>query len=221
MDWSPLHISLTAASCATLFSLVLGTLAAWVSIRMKGQLRAVFDGICTLPMVLPPTVLGFFLLVIFGSRRPLGRLLSQIGLAVVFNRRATVVAATVVAFPLVYRTVRAAFEQIDFSVVHAARTLGLDEWRIFVHILVPGAVPGIGAGAVLGFTRALGEFGATLMLAGDIPGHTETIPVAIWAAAEAGRMDRAVLWVTVIVLVSFISILLMNFFTSRTLRHGA
>lgn len=215
MDWSPLFISLTAAFQAMAFSLIFGTVSAWGVIKVHGRLRAVLDGVLTLPLVLPPTVMGFFLLVLFGSRLPLGRFLSRIGMPVVFNRRATVIAAATVSFPLAYRTIQASFEQIDSAIVDAARTLGLEEWRIFLRIMIPTTLPGIAAGAILSFARALGEFGATLMLAGDIPGHTETIPIAIWSAAEAGHNDRAALWVIIIVSISFISTLLMNAFISR------
>jgi molybdate transport system permease protein len=215
MNWAPLFISLRAAVFATIFALITGTFAAWRIVKIKGPARSLVDGFLTLPLVLPPTVTGFFLLLIFGSHRPLGRFLVKAGLAVIFNWRATVVAASVVAFPLVYRTVRASFEQIDPSIINAARTLGLGEWRIFIRILIPVSGPGIAAGSILAFARAIGEFGATLMLAGDIPGHTETIPVAIWAAAEAGHMEQALLWVLIIVTISFVTILLMNLWDSR------
>ena len=216
MDWSPLYISFTAAFYATLFSLLAGTFCAWGVTNLKGQLKAFCDCLCTLPLVLPPTVLGFFLLVIFGNKHFLGKFLTHVGMAVVFNQRATIVAATVVAFPLVYRTVRASFEQINTSIIYAAKTLGLSEWKIFYRLMVPLSLPGITAGAVLAFTRALGEFGATMMLAGDIPGKTETIPVAIWAATESGHMERAYLWVLIILTISFTTIMILNMLTTRS-----
>lgn len=211
MDWTPLYISLRASVCATVFAFLSGTLAAWGVVHMRGKLRAVIDGVFTLPLVLPPTVLGFFLLCIFGIKSFLGRALLNIGVHIVFDWKGTVAASSVVAFPLVYRTVRASFEQIDESILSAARTLGITEWKIFTKIMIPSARPGVAAGTILAFTRALGEFGATLMLAGDIPGKTETIPIAIWSAAYGGNMDRALLWVVIIVLISFITITAMNF----------
>jgi len=211
MDWSPLFISLRAACLATVIAFILGILAAWGVVQLRGKIRAVIDGLFTLPLVLPPTVLGFFLLCIFGARSPAGKALARIGIHIVFDWKGTVAAAAVVAFPLVYRTVRASFEQIDASVIAAARTLGISEWLIFTRIMVPVSKPGVTAGTILAFTRALGEFGATLMLCGDIPGKTETIPVAIWSAAYGGNMFRALVWVLVIVLISFATITAMNF----------
>jgi molybdate transport system permease protein len=210
MDLTPLYISLRASACATVFAFILGTLAAWGVVHLQGKMRAAADGIFTLPLVLPPTVLGFFLLCIFGTKGFLGQVLLKTGIRIVFDWKGTVAAATVVAFPLVYRTVRASFEQIDKSILDAARTLGISEWKTFVCILIPLSRPGIAAGTILAFTRALGEFGATLMLAGDIPGKTETIPIAIWSAAYGGNMERALLWVVIIVAISFITITAMN-----------
>ena len=211
MDWSPLYISLRASVCATALAFITGTPAAWGVVRLHGKIRAAADGIFTLPLVLPPTVLGFFLLCLFGTHSILGQALLRLGIRIVFDWKGTAAASFVVAFPLVYRTVLASFEQIDASVMDAAHTLGISEWNIFARIAVPAARPGITAGTILAFTRALGEFGATLMLAGDIPGKTETIPVAIWAAAYGGNMNRALLWVVIIVAVSFTTITVMNF----------
>lgn len=173
-------------------------------------MRALADGLLTLPMVLPPTVLGFFLLLIFGRNSPIGQVLRSIGLRVVFSWGATVISAAVVSLPLLYRTVRSSFEQIDPLVIAAGRTLGLSEWTIFWRIMLPMSWPGIAAGSILGFARALGEFGATLMLAGNIPGRTQTIPVAIFFAAESGRMDAALVWVLIITGISFMVILPVN-----------
>jgi molybdate transport system permease protein len=212
MDPAPLFISLRAAVYATVFAFIFGTPAAWGVVHIRGRLRAVADGIFTLPLVLPPTVLGFFLLCIFGTKSLLGQALLKIGIRIVFDWKGTVAASSVVAFPLVYRTVRAAFEQIDESILNAAHTLGISEWKIFTRILIPSARPGITAGTILAFTRALGEFGATLMLAGDIPGKTETIPIAIWSAAYGGDMNRALIWVILIVAISFVTITAMNLF---------
>jgi molybdate transport system permease protein len=155
---------------------------------------ALVDGICLLPLVLPPTVVGFFLLLLFGRNGPLGKLLLRLGATVVFSWPATVIAASVVAFPLMYLTARAALEQVDSRFLEAARTLGASEWRVFSAIALPLAWPGVLAGTILSFARALGEFGATLMLAGNIPGKTATIPIAIYFAVEADDVRRAVAW---------------------------
>lgn len=220
MNWSPLFISLRAAILATFFALVFGLLAAWAVVFLQDKTKklkavdisGILDGLFTLPLVLPPTVLGFFLLCIFGTKSPAGRFLAVLGIKIVFNWKATVIAASVVAFPLAYRTIRASFEQIDSSIINAARTLGLPEQRIFRYVMIPSALPGVGAGTILAFARALGEFGATLMLAGDIPGRTETIPIAIWSASYGGEMGKALIWVLIIVAISFICIMAMNIF---------
>jgi molybdate transport system permease protein len=153
---------------------------------------------------------GFFLLLIFGRRSPLGLALEQIGITIVFSWPATVIAATVVAFPLMYRTTLAGFEQVNPTLLDAARTLGASEWIVFRRVLLPLAAPGVVAGTVLAFARALGEFGATLMLAGNIPGRTETMPIAIFSAAEDGNMRIAFLWVILIVVISLAIIRLLN-----------
>jgi len=155
---------------------------------------AVVDGVFLLPLVLPPTVVGFLLLLLFGRNGPLGKLFLKFGATIVFSWPATVIAATVVAFPLMYLTARAALEQVEPSLLQAARTLGASEWRVFREVALPLAWPGVLAGTILSFARALGEFGATLMLAGNIPGRTETIPIAIYFAVEANDMSVAATW---------------------------
>jgi len=193
-DWSPLWISLETSITATAITLILGVgVAAWRAHR-RGPAAAVIDGICLLPLVLPPTIVGFFLLLLFGRNGPLGKLLLQIGASVVFSWPATVIAAAVVAFPLMYLTARAALEQVDSRFLEAARTLGASESRAFRQIALPLAWPGLLAGTILSFARALGEFGATLMLAGNIPGKTATIPIAIYFAVEADDMHSALGW---------------------------
>jgi len=194
IDWSPLWISLETSVTATAVTLVAGlATAAWRQ-RRTGPATALVDGICLLPLVLPPTVVGFFLLLLFGKNGPLGKLLLRLGATVVFSWPATVIAAAVVAFPLMYLTARAALEQVDSRFLEAARTLGASEWRIFRAVALPLAWPGVLAGTILSFARALGEFGATLMLAGNIPGKTATIPIAIYFAVEADDVQRAVAW---------------------------
>ena len=179
--------------------------------RVHGSLRAWVDGILTLPLVLPPTVVGFFLLVIFGRRSWIGQALEHLGITIAFSWPATVIAATVIAFPLMYRTTLGAFEQVNPSLLQAARTLGAGEWDVLRRVLLPLAAPGVIAGTVLAFARALGEFGATLMLAGNIPGRTQTMPIAIFSAAESGDMRVAMVWVVLIVILSLAIIRLLNY----------
>lgn len=201
-DWSPLWISLETSVTATLITLVAGLAAAAWRERRTGPAMALVDGICLLPLVLPPTVVGFFLLLLFGRNGPFGKLLLRLGATVVFSWPATVIAAAVVSFPLMYLTARAALEQVDSRFLEAARTIGASEWRVFREIALPLAWPGVLAGTILSFARALGEFGATLMLAGNIPGRTATIPIAIYFAVEAGEMRSAVAWCAADVVIS-------------------
>ena len=211
MDLSPLWISLKTALSATVLTFFFGIVTAWLVTSYRGKIKWIIDGLMTLPMVLPPTVVGFFLLILFGRKGPMGRFLYTLGIQIIFTWWAAVLAAAVVAFPLMYKTARGAFEQIDMNIIYAARTLGVSEWEIFWKEIVPLAWPGIAAGAILSFTRALGEFGATLMVAGNIPGKTQTIPIAIFFAAEGGEMDKALLWVVLIFSISLAVIILMNY----------
>jgi molybdate transport system permease protein len=204
MDWSPLLISLATSLAATAVTLVAGLVAAAWRQNRAGAGAALIDGIFILPLVLPPTVVGFLLLLLFGRNGPLGKLLLQFGATVVFSWPATVIAATVLSFPLMYITARAALEQVDPHLLQAARTLGASEARIFREVALPLAWPGVLAGTILSFARALGEFGATLMLAGNIPGKTETIPIAIYFAVEANEIQRAMAWCAVDVGISII-----------------
>ena len=169
LDLTPIWISLKTASITIVITFILGLLAAWWIYSRKNEvLKMVFDGIFTLPMVLPPTVAGFFLLMIFGVNQPVGRFLMNVfGIRIAFSFSATVIAAVVISFPLMYRNSRGAFEQVDTDLVYVARTLGMNEWNIFLKVLIPNALPGIISGGVLAFARGLGEFGATAMLAGD------------------------------------------------------
>ncbi len=214
-DFSPLIISLKTSLAATGCALLLGVLTAAGVARLKGIVRIVLDALFTLPMVLPPTVLGFFLLVLFGRNSPLGIFLLKLGFRVIFSWQATVIAATVVAFPLVYRTVLASIENIDPCLTAAARTLGLSELTIFTRITLPLCRSALAAGTILGFARALGEFGATLMIAGNIPGRTQTLPLAIFFASESGNMRLALFWVLIIVSISFAVTLAVNAFTGK------
>ena len=210
-DLSPLWISLKTAGLATIFAFFLGiTVAGWMfSYRGKG--KGIIDSILTLPIVLPPTVVGFLLLLLLGRNSPVGQLLRQLGLSVILSWPATVIAATVVAFPLMYKTVLGAFKQVNQDLINCARTLGASECRVFWQVLLPLAWPGVMAGTVLAFARALGEFGATLMLAGSIPGRTQTIAIAIFFAAQAGRMGEALLWVLIMVAIAIVAITIINY----------
>jgi molybdate transport system permease protein len=202
VDWSPLWISLATSVTATLLTLAAGLTAAAWRVRRRGPAMALVDGISLLPLVLPPTVVGFFLLLLLGRHGPLGALLLRFGATVVFSWPATVIAAGVVSFPLMYLTARAALEQVDPHFLEAARTLGASEWHLFREVTLPLAWPGVLAGTILCFARALGEFGATLMLAGNIPGKTATIPIAIYFAVEANDIERAMVWCLIDVVIS-------------------
>lgn len=211
VDSSPLIISIATTCAATVATFFLGLFAARVMYGLRGPMRAWVDGILTLPLVLPPTVVGFFLLLVFGRRSPVGYALERAGIMIAFSWPATVIAATVVAFPLMYRTSLGALEQVNPTLLQAARTLGASEWTVFRRVQLPVAGPGVLAGTVLAFARAMGEFGATLMLAGNIPGRTQTMPVAIFSAAESGDMHAATLWVALIVAISLAIIRLLNY----------
>ncbi len=214
-DLTPLWISLKTAFVATVFAAIVGILVARWMMGYRGRARGLIDGVLTLPLVLPPTVVGFLLLLLLGKNSPVGEILSEWGISIIFTWSAAVLAATVVAFPLMYKTVLGAFEQVDFTLISSARTLGASEWRIFWQILLPLAWPGVLAGTVLAFARALGEFGATLMVGGSIPGVTQTIPIAIFFAAESGRMGVALGWVLLMIAVSLIVIAGINYGNNR------
>lgn len=211
MDFSPLWISLKTAFLTTIITSIIGIFISYKMANYKGRGRGLIDGVFTLPIILPPTVIGFFLLLICGKNGFVGKIFMSFNKNIIFSWSATVIAATVVAFPMMYRTCRSAFEQIDKNMISAARTLGLSETKIFFKIAIPLAWPGIIGGLVLSFARALGEFGATLMIAGNIPGKTQTMPVAIFFAVEGGDMNKAMLWVLIIVAISFIMIFLLNY----------
>jgi molybdate transport system permease protein len=210
---SPLCISLMTVSTATVITFFAGIAAARWMARYPGKMKEVIDAVLILPLVLPPTVVGLGLLLLFGKNGPLGQLLSVIGATVVFSWPATVIAATVVAFPLMYMNARGAFEQVDVNYENAARTLGASEWRIFWTVTMPLAWPGVLAGTVLAFARSLGEFGATLMLAGNIPGRTATMPVAIYFAVQDGDMDQALILVLIVLVISLASLAALSFLT--------
>lgn len=218
MNLSPLWISIKTAFLATIITFILGVAAAYWIANSKNKLKGLIDGLFTLPLILPPTVIGFFLLLLCGKNGPVGKFLLNFDITLIFSWTATVIAATVVSFPMMYRTSRAAFEQIDINVISAARTLGLSEMKIFFRIALPLAWPGIIGGLVLSFARAMGEFGATLMLAGNIPGRTQTMPLAIFFAVEGGDMKTAMLWVLIIVAISLFMIVILNYWSDIQLK---
>ena len=212
-DLSPLWVSLKTSFVATIFAFVAGIAVAGWMFAYRGKGKGLIDGILTLPLVLPPTVVGFLLLLLLGRNSLLGQLLMQFEITIIFSWSATVIAATVVAFPLMYKSVLTAFKQIDKDLINCARTLGASEARIFWQVLLPLAWPGVVAGTIMAFARALGEFGATLMLAGSIPGKTQTMPVAIFFAAEAGKMNEALIWVLIIVAIALGAIASINYWS--------
>lgn len=220
LDWSPLIISLKTGVVATIVSFFLGLFAARKVIKLSYKAKAVVDGILTLPMVLPPTVAGFILLLIFSRRRPIGIFLDQqLDIQVVHTWLGCILAATVIAFPLMYRNARAAFEQIDANLVYAGRTLGMSEMNIFWRIVVPTAGPGIASGTILTFARAMGEYGATSMLAGNIPGKTGTISQRIAMVIQDGDFVTAGFWVVVVLLIAFAIIFLVNLVTGSRMKN--
>ena len=220
LDWSPLYISLKTGAVATVISFFLGLFAARKVIKAGPKIKAVADGLLTLPMVLPPTVAGFFLLLLFSRRRPLGIFLyDQLDIKVVQSWLGCIIAATVIAFPLMYRNARAAFEQIDVNLVYAGRTLGMSEAKIFWKVVIPTAGPGIISGTILTFARALGEYGATSMLAGNIPGKTGTISQKIAMVIQDGDYLTAGVWVIIVLIIAFVVIFLMNLFTGRNMKN--
>ena len=213
-DLSPLWISLETAAATITIVFFLGVLAAWWVERLHSEsAKILIDGLFTLPMVLPPTVAGFFLLVIFGNNRLVGRFcIDTFGVQIAFNWIATVLAAGVISFPLMYRSARGALVQVDKGIMEAGRSLGMTEWRIFWRLHLPNALPGIIAGGLLAFARGLGEFGATAMLAGNIAGKTRTLPLAVYSAVAAGDFDSAGVYVLIIVTICLAVVIGLNYY---------
>lgn len=213
-DLSPLWISLETAAATIVIVFFLGVLAAWWVERLHSEsAKILIDGIFTLPMVLPPTVAGFFLLVVFGNNRIIGRFfIDTFGVQIAFNWIATVLAAGVISFPLMYRSARGALVQVDKGIMEAGRSLGMTEWRIFWRLHLPNALPGIIAGGLLAFARGLGEFGATAMLAGNIAGKTRTLPLAVYSAVAAGDFDSAGVYVLIIVTICLAVVIGLNYY---------
>lgn len=218
IDWSPLWISLHTAAATITIVFFIGVIIAWWVERLQSQSLKVFaDAVITLPMVLPPTVAGFFLLYFFGNNRFLGQLIYQLtGIKIAFSWLATVLAAAVISLPLMYRSARGALSQVDKGMLEAARSLGMTEWRIFWRIHLPNALPGIIAGGLLAFARGLGEFGATAMIAGNIAGRTRTLPLAVYSAVAAGDWDAAGWYVAVIVGICLLVVIGLNVYLYKT-----
>lgn len=220
INWSPLWISLKTGVVATTIAFFLGIFCARKIMKLKPASRAILDGILTMPLVLPPTVAGFFLLLIFSLRRPFGKfLMDSFDCKVVQTWKGCVIAAAVIAFPLMYRNARAAFEQVDVNLIYAAQTLGMPEWKIFWRVIMPAAGPGVASGTILAFARALGEYGATSMLAGNIPGKTATISQRIAMVIQDGDYQTAGVWVGIVILIAFGIVVLMNLAFGKGMKH--
>lgn len=219
--WDPLRLSLQVAGLATFFSLLTGLAAARLLARRRGPLPALLDALCSLPLVLPPTVLGYYLILLLGRKGWLGAPLADMGINLIFSWQGAVVAATVVVFPLIYKSARASLEAVDANLENAARTLGASEWRVFLAISLPLAWRGIMAGGMLAFARGMGEFGATLMIAGNIPGKTQTLALAIYDAFQAGNDGLATMLVLMASALCASLLMLAEWLTSRALpRRG-
>ncbi len=211
LDYSPIIISLKTGVVATVMAFFLGTVIAWRVGQMKGKMKSVIDCILTLPLVLPPTVAGFFLLLLFSTNRPFGAFLyDSFHIKVIQTYIGCVIAAFVISFPLMYRNARAAFDLVDKNTIYAARTLGMSEFTIFRRVIMPAARPGILSGSVLTFTRSIGEYGATSMLAGNIPGKTSTISQKIAMVIMDNDYVTAGFYVAIIVIISFFAIYFIN-----------
>ena len=221
MDISPIIISLKTAALSMIITFLLGLFIAKFVVNIKYEkVKMILDGILTLPLVLPPTVIGFFLLMIFGVNRPVGKfLLEFMGIKIVFSWWATVVASVVISFPLMYRSARGAFEQIDQNLIMAGRTLGMSERKIFWRVIMPMALPGVASGGILAFARGLGEFGATAMIAGNIANKTRTLPLAIYSEVAAGNMESALNYVLIVTIISFVIVVLTNYFTIKERKY--
>ncbi len=219
IDYRPLLVTLKTTGAAIVFIFILGLAAAYFTMRISPRAQDIFDSIFTIPMVLPPTVCGFLLLLAFGRNTAVGAWFYDIGFPLFFSWPATVIAAVVVAFPLMYRSARGAFEGLDPNMLDAARTLGWREGKIFFKLMLPLSWSSIAAGTVLAFARALGEFGATLFLAGNYAGVTTTIPIAIYFEWMNGNTDVAIFWTLVIMVFSFAVILFINLWSRRTTKY--
>ncbi|PLT33703.1 molybdate ABC transporter permease subunit [Bacillus sp. V5-8f] len=209
--WSPVGLSVRVAILSGIIVFIFGTLIARLLARKKFRGQLFIETLIILPLVLPPSVVGFLLIVIFGKNSPGGRSIEWLfHQPVMFTWWAAVIASVVVAFPLMYQSAKTGFEGIDSDIENAARVDGANEWKVFIGVALPLAAKSIVAGAILSFARALGEFGATLMFAGNIPEKTQTIPTAIYVAMDSGDMETAWMWVGMMVLISFAMLMLVH-----------
>lgn len=212
LDWSPFFITLKIGLLSTIICFFLGVGLAYVSLYMNKRIMAIFDSILTLPMVLPPTVVGFFLLLIFSRRRPVGIFLySNFQIKIVQSFAGCVLAAFIIAFPLMYKNAKSAFLQLDKNLIYAGRTLGLSEFQIFFKVVCPITSPSLFSGAILSFARAIGEYGATSMLAGNISGKTATISQQIAYLVQNQSYLEAGIWVGIVLFIAFLIMLLMEY----------
>jgi molybdate transport system permease protein len=220
INWSPLFISLKTGFVAIIFIFILGVIGAIAVMKMNNRAKWIIDAVFTMPLVLPPTVAGYLLLLVFSLRRPFGIFLkNELGIKVVQSWSGCVIAAVVISFPLMYRSARAAFEQIDSNIIYAGRTLGMSEFEIITKVVIPTAMPGLLSGGILSFARAIGEYGATAMLAGNVLGKTRTISVAIASEVAGGNFDIAGIWTCVIVLIAFVIVLAINLVTGKGMKN--
>ena len=207
---TPLWLTLKVALLATLVAGVVGIALGWWMSQRRFAGKNVIDALLMLPMVLPPTVLGYYLIVLIGRNGVFGQYLDRwFGINLIFTWQGAVIAASLVSLPLIYKAARAAFEDVDGRFLHAARTLGAGEFEIFLRIALPLAMRGIAAGLMLAFARAMGEFGATLMIAGNLPGKTQTLSIAIYDAVQSGN-DAQALWLTLVISVVCVVVLVLS-----------
>ena len=215
-DWQPVWLSINVALASLIFVVILGVSSAYAMRKWEFSGKAAVEALFSLPLVMPPVVTGFLLLILIGKNGPIGRFLAETFHAqIIFTPYAAIIAGTVVSFPLMYQSTKAAFQSIDTKLEDAARTLGANEWRVFWTVTLPLAWHGLLSGIVLSFARALGEFGATIMVAGNIPGKTQTLPLAIYFAAESNDMTQAGLYVLIISLITFSMIFGVNLWVRR------
>ena len=216
IDWFPIRLSFTVATAATLVALLAGSMLAWLLARKRFPGRNVIDALVTLPLVLPPTVMGYYLLVLLGSRSAFGAFIyNRFGIRLTFTVTAAIIAATIHALPLVTKSLRAAFEAVDTELEAAARTLGLNSRLIFFRVTLPLASRGVLAATALAFARALGDFGVTIMIAGNIPGKTQTASVAIYDAVQAGRDNDAFTLSVIVSVIAAVMLYLINRFGAQ------
>ncbi|ONI47545.1 molybdenum ABC transporter permease subunit [Candidatus Epulonipiscium fishelsonii] len=211
---SPLILSLQVAVISTILTTIVGIFFAYIVFR-KNKINGIADAILTLPMVLPPTVIGFFLLTLFSSNSMLGRVLNFIGISVIFNIKGAIIAAFIVSLPIMYKTVLARFTSINKEIILSARTLGIKESVLFLKIILPISYKSIITGAVLSFSRSMGEFGATIMIAGNIPNKTQTMSIRIYSLIQSGNYKEAYIWVGVMMSISIIFMLIINKVTTK------